>query len=268
LAGPGVAEPALQTAAGSPASWFGQRHTLYESQWAFGPSIQYRRVMIFDSTAIPLSAPTAIHDHHSSGTGFVIQMNGQTYIATTAHLATDTESIPDDWSLWADEIIVWDAKGQQSEKFPLFDLNEGGNRLPRFKFLRAFDTPEVLVDAILLPLAADNPVVGRTTVFSLPAAGAICQKDEIVTAVGYLQQPWPSLATGIHKVTGADIPIFSVSPAPVKGFSGGPVVNSSGQLVGMGFGSGNQHAPSEDDGLMVPVQIFVAMTAAVDGRIP
>lgn len=217
--------------------------------------------------AIPLTAPTAIRDEHSSGTGFVVQMNGQTYIATTAHLATGTEQISDDWSFWATEIIIWDAIGHQCEKFPLFDMNEEGKRNPRFRFLRAGDAPEVLVDAILLPLAADNPVVGRTAVFSLPAAAAISQKDEIVTAVGYLQTPWPRLATGKHKVTGADIPIVCISPAPVKGFSGGPVVNSSGQLVGMGFGSGNQHAPSEDDGLIVHVEVIHAMTHAVDGRL-
>lgn len=219
-------------------------------------------------TAIPLTAPTAILDQYASGTGLVVQMNDETYIATTAHLATGTESISDDWLLWAAEIITWDANGQQSEKFALFEMNEEGKRTPRFKFLRAADTPEVLVDTILLPLAADNPVVGRTTVFSLPAAAANPQKDEIVTAVGYLQTPWPTLMIGKHKVTGADIPVVCISPAPAKGFSGGPVVNSSGQLVGIGFGSGNQHAPSEDDGLVVHVQVIHAMTHAVDGRMP
>ncbi len=224
--------------------------------------------MNFETVTIPLSAPTGNPSHHTSGIGFVIQVNGQFYLVTSAHLATGTTPVTDNWSLWADELLVWDAKGQPSEKLPLFDVYDEGARQPKFKFVRAFDTPEVLVDAILLPLASDSHVAGRTIAFILPASAAACQIGEVLTTAGYFQEPgWPSLAASAHTVTGAQLPIFSVNPAPLKGTSGGPVDNSQGQLVGLGYGSGNAHATSDDDGLVIPVQVILAAESAVDGRI-
>ncbi|WP_432246238.1 S1 family peptidase (plasmid) [Arthrobacter sp. G.S.26] len=224
--------------------------------------------MTFETMAIPLTSPTATPGVHMNGTGFLAKISGQTYLATVAHIATGKEEILDNWSLWSSDVIFWDAQGNQAGQLPLFKVQEDGLRLPEFKFVRTRDIANVLVDAILLPIPEDHPLIGLKKIFQITDSPADCHVDQMVTVIGYLKDPsWPTLEAGKHRVSGADVPVFSISPAAVKGYSGGPVITASGNLVGMLYGAGNDLTPGEDDGLVVAVEVLNVIAATTDGRL-
>lgn len=211
----------------------------------------------------PLAAPTQDGPESNVGSGFLVQSDGQIYLATVAHLATGQPSQTDDWSLWADEITLHNEQQATLARVPLFDVNDDGVKVPRFKYGRSTDTPGVLADVILLPLSPDEPMSSMSDIFHLPGAIAPYGQGDTVTIVG--RRPWPALNAETHTLTEVFFELLLCHPEGLKGDSGGPVVSSSGLLVGMNFGGDNPNYPGH--GLLIPVGLIDVLTKAVDGFI-
>lgn len=209
----------------------------------------------------PLAAPTQQGPESNVGSGFLVQSDGQIYLVTVAHLATGQTSQTDDWSLWADEITLHNAQHTTLARVPLFEINDEGVKIPKFKYGRSTDTPGVLVDVILLPLSPEEPMSRMSDVFHLPDAIAPYKQGDIVTMVG--RRPWPELSTETHTLSEVFFELLLCKPKGLRGNSGGPVVSSSGLLVGMNYGADNPNYPGH--GLLVPVGLIRALTKADHG---
>lgn len=192
------------------------------------------------------------------GSGFLVEVDGETYLTTAAHLATGNPVITDKWESWDDELVLYSAAVERIGRYPLFDKSEDAARDPRFKFLRAQTR---LVDMILLPLEPGDPLLEAFDAFQLPSETAPTSLNQSVTMVGC--KPWPTVNKQPHTLAlvGA---IHHVSPQQEEGYSGCPVIDSDGCLVGMPFGGDLPGAPGR--GLLVSAGIIHAATRAIDGH--
>lgn len=181
-----------------------------------------------------MAASVGADGSYNIGAGFLATFANQTYLITVAHLATGQVSQSDDWGMWADE-VHYAPSGQSAQVLPLFDLGSFGERRPRFKFLRAEDAPNILMDVIMLPLQQADLLFEAADAFDLPREWAPTYvPGQDVHMVGY--QPWPEVKVQSHLLIEPG-PVHLVHPPQTRGFSGGPVVDANGLLVGMPFGT-------------------------------
>ncbi|MGP9033424.1 hypothetical protein ACT17S_10185 [Glutamicibacter mysorens] len=185
------------------------------------------------------------------GTGFLISVDNQVYLVTVAHLATGKVSQTDDWTLWADQ-IQYAPTGTSETVMSLFDVGTFGNRRPRFKFLRAHDIPSVLVDMILLPLDPDDLILNASEIFHLPVD---LVNDLIPGQTLYMVgcAPWPEKKVQLHSLVMPDV-VHLVEPPQTDGFSGCPVVDGEGLLVGMAYGTVDSETVNH--GQVLAAQLF------------
>lgn len=211
--------------------------------------------------ALPLKAASPDGDgSYNIGAGFLVMFDNQTYLITVAHLATGQLSQSDDWGKWADE-VHYAPGGQSANIFPLFSVGSFGERRPRFKFLRAEDVPNILMDVIMLPLEPGDPTIEAAGVFDLPNEWASTYtRGQDVYMVGC--QPWPHVKVQSHSLTEPGT-VHLVEPPLTPGFSGGPVVDVAGLLVGMAFGTDGTNYTGR--GLLVAAPLIGRIATSVDG---
>ena len=178
---------------------------------------------------LPLMAASPNGDgSHNVAAGFLVMFDNQTYLMTVAHLATGQKSQSDDWGKWADE-VHYAPGGQSANVLPLFNVGSFGDRRPRFRFLRAQDVPNILMDVIMLPLEPGELATEAADIFDLPNEWApTYSRGQDVYMAGC--QPWPDLKVQSHSLTEPGI-VHLVDPPQTPGFSGGPVVDAAGLLV-------------------------------------
>ncbi|WP_459384543.1 hypothetical protein [Arthrobacter humicola] len=202
--------------------------------------------MNFERLVAPL---VAINDERKReitvGSGFLARINADLYLVTVAHLADEIVTPRADWTVWPDEIHLvnpdkpLDAQGRPTKinTYPLFIEGYNGKKVPRFKYaLRTEPGYEGQVqDVMLLPLQDDDPIVKMYDVFDLPKDRATFAQGATVTMLGR-RNPFPSLSTAEHTLTQDLGLIRFMDPLTQKGDSGGPVVTSTGLLLGMMIG--------------------------------
>lgn len=224
--------------------------------------MEYGHHVNFNNMVAPLAVITQ-DGERVGGSGFLVQISGQIYLVTVAHLPTGGQiEQTDDWALWANEITLHDANDTLLGRAALFDMHDG-SKTPRFKYGRSNDVPGILADVILLPLSAGDPMASMSEIFLLPAQST-ARIGETVTAVGC--RPWPASNTAAHVITGLDGAVLHVEPPTQPGDSGGPVVTSSGALLAMSYGLDNPSTPGHQ-GLTLTVGLIQAVAGAVDGFI-
>lgn len=210
--------------------------------------------------AAPLMARSQDGRSVEQGTGFLVEIDEQMYLVTVAHLATGQTSQSDDWAAWADG-VHYAPDGKSAATIPLFDAGVFGERRPRFKFRRADDIPSVLVDLILLPLEPGHPVSRVCEIFRLSTDGVrTYTQGQALSMVGF--EPWPDPNVQRHKLVAPGI-VHKVLPPQRKGFSGCPVIDSEGLLVGMAYGT--EEANHSGHGLVVAVELIAKAARAIDG---
>lgn len=195
------------------------------------------------------------------GSGFVVEVDAHHYLTTVAHLATRQIAQMDNWSIWDNELILYSPAGEAIASYSLFEVTEEGDKLPRFKYWRLEQNPTKLVDLVMLPLEVTDPLVQQAEIFHLPNDAARPAIGYQVTMVGC--RPWPSVNQQIHVLTKVDA-IHHVLPQQEEGYSGCPVVDSQGRLVGMPFGGDLPAAPNR--GLLVGAHIIQTTAGHIDGR--
>lgn len=216
--------------------------------------------MDYTNFVAPLAAPTLTGPESNVGSGFLVQIDSQTYLVTVAHLATGDNKQTDEWNLWADVITLHNEDQVSLASTSLFDVDDAGTRTPRFKYARTSDEPGVIIDMILLPLASTDTLANMSKVFPLPAAAPTGVGHPAV-AVG--RRPWPTLTTTSHEVTGAWNGMLRIKPPVQSGYSGGVLLNPSGALLGLNYGAENPLAPGE--GLVMTAGVILAMHNSSEG---
>lgn len=178
------------------------------------------------------------------GTGFIVQIGGETYLTTVAHLATGATDQFDDWPNWSSEINIQDGEKNILAQVPLFDGDRGEGRVPLFKYGRTTSEPRQLLDLILVPLSADYLHAASSKVFLLPppipAAAQVGDKAVIVGC-----RNWPRITTESYSLAGSssDQVVIHIDPPSRVGESGGPLLTPAGGLLGINYGDGNAYAP-------------------------
>lgn len=192
--------------------------------------------------------------------GFLVMLDNQTYLMTVAHLATGQKSQSDDWSKWANE-LHYAPGGQTVLVLPLFNVGSFGERRPLFRFLRAADSPNILMDVIMLPLEPGEVASESIDIFNLPndCAPTYSRGQEVLMAGC---QPWPNVKVQSHSLIKPGV-VHLVTPPQTRGFSGGPAVDANGLLVGMAFGTDEPNYSGH--GQLVAAPLIARLANSVDG---
>lgn len=217
----------------------------------------------------PLTALKKDVDTVLFGSGFLVRVNGEVFLATVAHLGDAVLAPRSDWSLWADSIFLVDSAAVDTgtgsytpiEVFPLFFEGYKGKRIPRFKYFLRQEKPGTIADIILLPLQDSARIVGMYHCFDLPADRGNHEYGSEVTQLGRRNE-FPALSVAKHRSHLSEGPVRLMIPETQEGDSGGPVINSDGLLVGMNVGS---HAKFPEAAMLMSPESIEALAAAVHG---
>lgn len=194
-----------------------------------------------------------------AASGFLIEVDAQIYLTTVGHLATRQIVQTDDWTLWDNELTLCSPTGAPVVTYPLFETTFYGAKQPLFRFFRRHD-PSLLVDLILLPLGPGEAWVSNFRVFHLPNDSAPVADGQTATMVGC--NPWPQVNHRSHVLTPNDLFLYA-DPQQEQGYSGCPIIDSKGLLIGMPYGGDHPDVP--DRGLVVGTRIIHATAGYVDG---
>jgi hypothetical protein len=177
--------------------------------------------------ALPILIST--DEGHNNGSAFILMYNDGTWLCTAGHLPLLVRQPHKEWHKWPKSLLIPGAT------LPLF--TKGPEIIPRFAYL---DAGTHIADLLLLPLTADiaaKPELTPYTRFDFSHESSV-HVGLPVTAFGYVRVG--STLSDEQKLEGM---VSDLSPElvrfvaqPPAGFSGGPVVNSAGGLVGMNIG--------------------------------
>lgn len=220
--------------------------------------------MNFDNIVIPLSSVRPNGDDATVGTGFLVNIAGEVYLTTVAHLATGVLDQFDDWQNWSSEINLQDENNNILARVPLFGEDRSGLRVPLFKYGRMTSDHNRLLDLILVLLSADQLKATTSATLELPAPVTSHAGDEVVI-VGC--RDWPKINSGryILEGTSADNVLLYINPPSEKGESGGPLLTLSGGLLGINYGADNPSVPGM--GLVLNAAIITLLATATNGII-
>ncbi|MCX2748083.1 hypothetical protein OOZ51_09695 [Arthrobacter sp. MI7-26] len=219
----------------------------------------------FNNRVIPVSAALPNGKGTMGGTAFFVQVAGQVYLTTAAHVATGTESQSDTWPTWADALNLHDEERNLLATVPLFATGADGLRTPIFKYGRTTTEPGILLDLILIPLTSEHLKVTDAEVFQLPALVTTCGGEEVSIAGC---REWPKINTQNYTLRGAssgDNLMLYIDPPSQRGESGGPLLTKSGGLLGVNYGADNPQVPGT--GLVISASYILHLASAVDGYI-
>jgi hypothetical protein len=217
----------------------------------------------FKELVAPLAARKNADADWETGSGFLIRVAGQIYLVTTAHIANYEKDQKAEWSKWSPELYLVDESKEALAKVPLFDETTEV-RIPLFKYFRATDEPERILDLILLPVAAGELMASMTRIFTLPDEKATYAKNDKVVMFGR-RDPWPYLNVTTHRVSLPAPAIMHMEPEGQKGDSGAPVLTPTGSLVGMNYGHGNAEASGA---MIISAELIELAATTTDGYVP
>lgn len=174
------------------------------------------------------------------GSGFLAEFQDRLFLMSAAHIPFGAPSQTNDWRTWPATVSVH-IPGHHVP-LDLFDEIDG-SREPKFGYHLDPDGVR-LIDLMWIPLDQypDGFVeVLASTYHTFDLNEKISAlHGERVTCFGYPSAgPWPfeKPSRAVGALSTADPLRFTASAKIKRGFSGGPVTNTSGQLVGMAFGS-------------------------------
>lgn len=224
---------------------FGRRHLSRTINR--GKGIRYGHLVNFEKMVVPLMAPGYMtNESFNIGSGFLARINDCLYLVTVAHLADYVLSPRADWTLWPDNIWLVNpeipfAQGSTPttvKNYPLFAMSYEGKKVPRFKYVLRTE-PErqgEIQDVILLPILANDPIVKLYDPFDLPSDSGAFSVGAKVTMLGR-RRPFPALSAVEHTLTQDSVLVRYMEPEGANGDSGGPVVTSTNQLLGINIGT-------------------------------
>ncbi len=147
------------------------------------------------------------------------------------------------------------------DTFGLFIEGHKGKRVPRFKYQIRHDRPGTIADIILLPLQQEDLVVKMYVSFDLPAGKGPHQPGAVVNQLGRRDE-FPALSVTQHHSTQMAGPLRFMAPEGQEGDSGGPVISSTGLLLGMNVGS---HFQLLQEAMLMSPEAIESVATAVRG---
>lgn len=198
--------------------------------------------------AIPLYAnrdkPTA-----SIGTGFLATLKGRLALFTAAHVPTQQQPTADqNWTGWPSQLWACVALNEH-RPFDLF-VETARIRTPLFRFRRADSGRLADMMAFTGPAHSStlNALQANYEVLELVPEGAPSPTDPLLHCHGYpgvgSAGTWPYEPAAVLSLPFArvvDGPMIEAAGESENGYSGGPVLDSSGTFVGMLIGHGDGH---------------------------
>ena len=197
----------------------------------------------------------------SAGSGFLLRVFGEVFLATVAHHATRLSANPDAWGTWTPRLHIAqgppNAPGDPIPVFPeaveLFTTDALGARLARFRYVRPAWTPGFIADVILLPLDpawtwVETVSVVDTALSAPPAVSTGGGYSAVVWGYPATDPQWPNSRRSSGLVVGLSGPgpaLLIVDMPVAEGFSGAPVFTTDGLFLGMVIGEtldGRSHA--------------------------
>ena len=223
----------------------------------------------FERTVIPLMATRPETGQTLYGSGFLVAVDGQLFLATVAHLADYDLAPRSEWQLWSSEIFLADTAEIDSEvglpkrlaSFELFIEGHKGKRVPRFRYVLRQDRPGTIADIVLIPVQQGDLVTHTYATFDLPQGKGDHQPGAVVTQLGRRSE-FPALSVTEHVSTDHAGPVRFMKPEGQEGDSGGPVLNAAGLLVGMNVGS---HKQRLDEAMLMSPEAIESVSKAVRG---
>jgi hypothetical protein len=198
-------------------------------------------------------------DRINVGTAFLATYLGADYLISAAHVPSGIQPTTD-WADWDRWMTLRTPEGE--EDVDLFSDNEDGTISPRFGFRVIEDEAPRLNDVMWIPLAGVERelrvrLARHFTRFSLIA---IDNGGTSITAHGFPDyvDSWPQLKTVTGRIARLNGLRYMTTLATSEGFSGGPVVDESGNLVGMTIGRS-----SGGESTVVPTEVIRALVAEV-----
>lgn len=210
-----------------------------------------------EAAVVPIVAPRGTE--LTGGSGFLAEVDGETFLVTVAHHATGLNRNPEDWATRTPRVHVpmgpAPAPGApipvHSSPIELFDYTEGGTRVPRFRYVRPSWTPGFMTDVILRPLHASWDSAANFSVVHLNGGDGGPTPGQSANAWGYpvdVVTAWPR-RTATHgpvvALSGRGPALLLIDMKVNEGFSGAPVFVDDGRFVGMVIGEtddGASHA--------------------------
>jgi hypothetical protein len=180
-----------------------------------------------------------------AGAGFLVRKNGHLWLVTAAHVACGAHPHRN-WAAWPSQLAV--VFGPESETHLGLFIGVGATRAPGFMFgvdPATGSMSDFMFISINPPGAAnEGGPLGSYRVYDVAPPPRLTA-DEPITGFGFPAAPdgiWPYMPparwTGAFQKRVGDA-ILAEGNAR-GGFSGGPVINQSGQFIGMCIGANTQ----------------------------
>ena len=173
------------------------------------------------------------------GAGSLVNLNGKIWLATAAHIGTNSPAFTD-LSRWPRRFRIEVAQG----RFIDLDLFKDASRqLYRMRFFRNAETGDIY-DFILIDMTGVDFGVA-VTVYELDPHRPEQQVGQRVAAYGfphvetYVKGIWPP-SEAKFEIAAAVGNQIKGNAICLPGYSGGPVINDQRKLVGMTFGTTDQ----------------------------
>lgn len=177
-----------------------------------------RMIPQLDGTTIPVPGPTT----QSSGSGFVVDLDGTRFVVTNFHVVMDT--VVDGTTDEVDDSSITATFGDnESDEVPLDVV--GVNPSFDLALLEPSDPEIPLPDVEPIPLA-DSDFVSK-------GQKAVALGNPFGLGIALTTGNISSTARFVQSVGGVDVPMIQTDASINPGNSGGPLINSSGELIGV-----------------------------------